>query len=85
MTEYYGYVPGKFPDTEEKFFGGEMHEAVTLLESAEDKTARLMDLLDIAWMRGHHAASKLQLREWESPYIHPDEAIVRFEKHRRSH
>lgn len=80
-TNYYGYVPTEYPDTELKVYGMEKYEAQVMADICErNYPDGIMHLLEMAWMRGHHAASVLGAGEDFNPFIHPDQKKVAIEE-----
>jgi hypothetical protein len=79
MTDFNGYTPGEYPDTEEKVYGMEKYEAMSLLESGGGHPERLMWLLELAWGRGFHAASSANASESTNPFTHPDKTKTHFD------
>jgi hypothetical protein len=80
---YYGYVPEEYPDTLLKVYGMEKYEAQVMLGIYERQYPDgVMHLLEMAWERGHHAASELNVPVWDNPFVHPDKAIEKFDKNR---
>lgn len=75
-TNFYGYVPSEYPDTELKVYGMEKYEAQTLADIYEKYPDGIMHVLELAWMRGHHAAAVLRAGEEINPFIHPDKKQV---------
>lgn len=69
---FYGYDPDEYPDTELKVYGMEKYEAQVLFDIYERFPDGIMALLELAWMRGYHAASVLGVGEVRNPFIHPD-------------
>jgi hypothetical protein len=76
-NNYYGYNPEEYPDTELKVYGMEKYEAEIMRDIYQRQYPDgIMHLLELAWMRGHHAASELGVPETANPYIHPDKRQV---------